>query len=589
MRLDGAVISGAPCVFAWRAAFPSARYGRANAGHPWLAMGHLDHTPKSWIAPFSFARPPVQIHVIFTIASLRICNGSSVWGTQRATEVTVQMPLGAGEMALIEDVAVIPKSLSRYCALTGEEDFLRFSGLIEQTKRMLGDRVIWNINSTAQGGGVAEMLHPLVSYTRGLGVNVRWLAISGDANFFRVTKRIHHALHGEMGDCSPLAGAEKIIYEDNLHANAQELAAYIKRDDVVILHDQQCIGLAPILRLQGASIIWRSHIGTDRHNEQTALGWNFLRNYLDNVDLSIFLRKEFVPAMLEDRCVKIIRPSIDVFSAKNQHLDDATVQAILSTAGLLRNSNGLEHSSPEYRRHDGSLGIVQSRVRLISESDGFSRNTPIVLQVSRWDRLKDPIGVMHAFTGLGVSGDADLVLAGPDVHGIADDAESIFIFNQTVSAWRCLPATKRRHIHLASLPMDDWEENAAIVNALQRHATIIIQKSLQEGFGLTVTEAMWKGKPIIASGVGGILDQIDNEIHGLLVHDPLDLFSFSNAIERLLKDKHFASSLGKEARHRVLSEFLCMRHLKQYAEVFLGLLPHPAEFLSQKVADPANV
>jgi trehalose synthase len=162
---------------------------------------------------------------------------------------------------------------------------------------------------------------------------------------------------------------------------------------------------------------------------------------------------------------------------------------------------------------------------------------------------------------------AELVLAGPNAKAIADDPEQAAVLDEVMAAWRRLPRSDRNRVHLASLPMADVEENAAIVNALQRHAAIVVQKSLHEGFGLTVTEAMWKGRPIVASAVGGIQDQIADGVHGLLLQDPLDTRALGTALGRILQDSDYAARLGTNARCRVRDEFLVVRHLIQYAEL----------------------
>ena len=199
-----------------------------------------------------------------------------------------------------------------------------------------------------------------------------------------------------------------------------------------------------------------------------------------------------------------------------------------------------------------------------------SWETPLVVQVSRWDQLKDPVGVLHGFAylmGDGRSVDADLVLAGPKVAAVSDDPEDARVLKQATGAWRELPPAARDRIHLVSLPMDDVNENAAIVNALQRHATVIVQKSLHEGFGLTVTEAMWKRRPVVASAVGGIQDQIEDGMNGVLLKEPRDSSAFARALAGVLDDPQRAQRLGEAAHERVREHFLGVRHLLKYARL----------------------
>jgi trehalose synthase len=194
---------------------------------------------------------------------------------------------------------------------------------------------------------------------------------------------------------------------------------------------------------------------------------------------------------------------------------------------------------------------------------------PLVVQVSRWDPLKDMVGVMTAFAEhVAGAGSAHLLLVGPVVTGVADDPEGAATFERCIEVWRRLPHAERSRIHLACLPMQDAVENAIMVNAIQRHASVVTQKSLAEGFGLTVAEAMWKGRPIVASAVGGIVDQIESGEHGLLVDDPRDPAEFGLAVRRLLDDPPYAELLGENARQRATAEFLGDRHLEQYAQLF---------------------
>jgi trehalose synthase len=229
---------------------------------------------------------------------------------------------------------------------------------------------------------------------------------------------------------------------------------------------------------------------------------------------------------------------------------------------------------PTFVREDGSPGRVDRQVDVVRLGQAPSWETPLIVQVSRWDPLKDPIGVMRGFvqaTGAAAEG-ATLILAGPNVSAVSDDPEGGETFAAVVKAWSALPAGDRGRVHLASLPMVDIEENAAIVNALQRHAVIVVQKSLREGFGLTVTEAMWKARPVVASRIGGIQDQIIDGEHGLLV-DPHDLTAFGGAVSRLLDNREYAERLGANARARVTTEYLGVRHLVQYAELLRRISP----------------
>ncbi|MEE8369186.1 MAG: glycosyltransferase [Dehalococcoidia bacterium] len=471
-------------------------------------------------------------------------------------------------MTQLHEVQVNAQPIDRFLPLFGEEGVQGVYKIADEARRSMEGRVFWNVNSTERGGGVAEMLRSLLPYVRGLDIDTRWIVISGTPEFFDITKRLHHALHGSAGDGSPLGERERDIYERVLHDNAEELAGLVRPRDFVLLHDPQTAGLAPHLLRLGAIVIWRCHVGTDEVNEQVDLGWRFLEPYLENVAANVFTRQQYIPECCDSGRSVIIPPSIDPFSAKNQNMDEDTIRAILVHTGLVEGPSG--KGTPTFIREDGSPGRVDRRADVSRLGRAPSWGTPLVVQVSRWDRLKDPVGVLHGFSKI-VNGaapaDAELVLAGPNVKAIHDDPEQVATFDEVVAAWRQLPQGDRNRIHLACLPMADVEENAAIVNALQRHAAVIVQKSLQEGFGLTVTEAMWKSRPILASAVGGIQDQIENEVHGLLLKDPADAEAFGIALRRLLEDREFAERLGSNAGQRVRETYLGLRHLVQYADL----------------------
>ena len=223
-----------------------------------------------------------------------------------------------------------------------------------------------------------------------------------------------------------------------------------------------------------------------------------------------------------------------------------------------------------FERRDGSEGTVRRHTELIANGPPPPHDARLILQVSRWDRLKDMAGVLTGFVTMAADGpdDAHLMLAGPDVSGVTDDPEGADVLAECRARWRTVPESIRGRVHLASIPMDDVDENAIIINALQRHAYLVVQKSLVEGFGLTVTEAMWKARPMIASRVGGIQDQIVHERDGLLLDDPYDLDALAAAMARLLDDPELADRLGAAGRARVHDQFLGDRHLEQYVDLF---------------------
>ena len=439
----------------------------------------------------------------------------------------------------------------------------------DEARTELAGRVVWNINSTARGGGVVELLQPLVAYARGAGVDARWLVIDGNPEFFTVTKRIHNRLHGALGDGGPLDDAARAIYEQTLAQNAEAIVPRVHDGDVVIVHDPQPAGLIAALRDAGATVIWRCHVGIDDPNELARDAWAFLLPYVAPADAYVFSRECFAWDGLDRDRITIIAPTIDAFAAKNVDLDTATVESILHASGILAG----EPAGPVvFTYPDGTPGRIERRADLI-EDEPLRGDVPVVLQVSRWDALKDPIGVIVGFAEhVPAATGAHLVYAAPSAASVADDPEGLRMFGEATAARAALPADARARIHLASLPMDDVKENAIMVNALQRHASVIVQKSLAEGFGLTVAEGMWKGRPVVASRIGGIQDQIVHGETGLLLDDPRDLAAYGAAVAGLLNDPARAEEMGRNARLRVLDRFLSVRSLIDYFELVRRLL-----------------
>src|SRR4051794_30831077 len=473
--------------------------------------------------------------------------------------------VGAGSM--VREVEIDPIPPERWAEVLDEEAAANVVQLAERGREALEGVTIWNVNSTARGGGVAEMLGPLVSEARGAGVDARWMVIQGDEAFFRVTKRIHNRLHGQPGDGGGLGDAEHAAYEAVTHRNAEELCDKVRPCDVVILHDPQTAGLAERLAAQGAAIVWRCHVGVDEPNDYAREAWAFLVPYLEHVGAYVFSRRNFAWETLDADRVTIIHPSIDVFAAKNRPLPQGGAAAILAHCGLLAEGSG---ARPGFLRDDGSEGEVEREMSLVQDAP-IPKDTPFVTQVSRWDGLKDPLGVIKGFAeGVAPHTDAHLVLAGPDVEAVDDDPEGREMLEQCKRAREELPAEARARVHLAALPMDDREENAAMVNGLQSGSDVVVQKSLAEGFGLTVSEAMWKGKPVIGSRVGGIQDQIADHETGRLV-DPCDLEDFAGAVRGLLENPDGARRCGDAARARVQDRFLGPHHLEQYLTLFGSL------------------
>jgi trehalose synthase len=431
----------------------------------------------------------------------------------------------------VREIEPRPLSLDALASVLDPPRFDAFTDTMKSASSRLLGRTLWHINSTSEGGGVAEILHSVLGYVSAFGIDVRWAVIDADEGFFTLTKRIHNMLHGADG--IELTDDDRALYERALDANAD---GGPRAGDIVVLHDPQTVGLAHAFRKRGCDVLWSCHIGADEPNVAVKMAWDFLVPHALATQAQVFSRRAYAWEGLADEQIEIIPPCIDPCATKNMTLDDAAVRGVLD---------------------------VISRSAEVIESAACDPVAPLVVQVSRWDGLKDPIGVMRGSID---HVDAQLMLAGPALGSVKDDPESWEVVEQVRAEWETLPDAARARVHIACLPMDDVDENARIVNALQRRADVVVQKSLAEGFGLTVAEAMWKGRPVVGSRVGGIQDQIEDGTSGLLV-EPDDLAAFGAAVTRLLDDRALAQKIGARARERATDEYITDCYLGRWMEL----------------------
>ena len=457
--------------------------------------------------------------------------------------------LRSNTMGEPREVEVPARSLSQLAHLLGTRRSRPLQEAAESIRRALGNRRVWNVNSTAVGGGVAEMLQVLVGYGLDAGLDTHWVVMAGDANFFAITKRLHNRLHGVPGDDGELGRHELDHYCAVSRDNVRGLNQWIRPGDVVILHDPQTAGMAGPLVRRGARVVWRCHIGTDHSNERTREAWAFLLPHLADCTSFVFSKASFVPPELSRRDVWIIEPSIDPLSPKNRPMHRSRVLDTLAQVGLLIGESAT------------SAGSVVGNAGPLLPSDA------LIVQVSRWDRLKDMLGVLQGFAEhVAGRSEACLALVGPSVDDVTDDPEGAHILAECLGAWEALPRLTRERVRLVAVPMRDRVNNALIINAVQRHASVVVQKSIQEGFGLTVAESMWKSRPVVASAVGGIVDQVPPGT-GLLLDDPHDLDAFGRTLVNLLAQPTEMDRLGRRARQHVRTHLMTDRHLIDYARL----------------------
>jgi len=453
----------------------------------------------------------------------------------------------------------------------------------------LSGRTVWMVSSTARGGGVAEMLPPIIALMRDLGVRAEWVVIGSDEPaFFELTKRIHNLIHGQGNP--ELTDADRALYERVNRANADALRELLAPGDLLVVHDPQPLPLAMQLQAAGPfTAIWRSHIGLDTENAATRAVWGFLTPYLDAYDGAVFSAPEYIPERLAGRAT-VVYPGIDPLSPKNRELSIRQTVEVLCRGGLI--------SCPGPTVGERYLGLAQ---RLLPDgvwapavaADDFGLLTrPIVTQVSRWDRLKGYLPLLEAFVALkrGLSGEASLdpvhrrhlelvrlVLAGPDPSAIQDDPEAGEVLDELRGVYRALPPEAQREVALVLLPMHSLEENALMVNALQRASTIVAQNSLREGFGLTIAEAMWKRVPILSnSRACGPRQQVRDGLDGRLVADPEDRNELRHALSDMLADPARLERWGHAAQRHAHDHLLMFDQLRVWGKFLDTEVTRPA-------------
>ncbi|UCC79537.1 MAG: glycosyltransferase [Candidatus Zixiibacteriota bacterium] len=399
------------------------------------------------------------------------------------------------------------RTLPEYEAIIGP---VSASKLKQVAADLKGARVV-HVNSTREGGGVAEILFWMIPLMNELGLEASWEVIEGNPEYFNTTKSFHNGLQGNK-----VVLTDRMIraYEDTVAANADRLRPVLQEADFVIIHDPQPAMLHELCPNRKGKWIWRCHIDVSKPNRKV---WNYISSKVDGYDVSIFSMPDFARKLNHPQF--IIAPSIDPLSDKNVELSEKEIN------------------------------------RTLAEFE-IDHDRPILCQISRFDRFKDPIGVIQAFKLLNGAFNAQLVLAG---GGATDDPEGAAVLDEVMDA-----VEGDDSIHVLMLPPDAHKT----INALQRASTIIIQKSLQEGFGLTVTEAMWKHKPVIGGNTGGIRLQVHHYHTGFLVNTP---DGAALRIRKLLSRPDLIDIMGATAKEFVKENYLCNRQLRENLTLMLGL------------------
>ncbi len=399
--------------------------------------------------------------------------------------------------------------LNEYAPIVGEEIIDQLRQLAEPLR---GLKIV-HVNSTREGGGVAEILHRLIPLKQDLGLDAEWEVVTGDADFFLCTKKMHNTLQGNRETIS-----DDLLrhYEKINAANFERLENTLTEADIVFIHDPQPLFLAHLCPDRRGKWIWRCHIDASHPSRQV---WRYLKQFIAGYDASVYSLPAF--AQPSDHPLYVIPPSIDPLSEKNIELKESEINSL-------------------YSRYEIDPG------------------RPVISQISRFDRFKDPVGVIQAYQMARSFGPPlQLILAGGSA---SDDPEGAEVLEEVQAA-----AADDPDIHVLLLPPDAHR----IINGIQRLSDIVLQKSLKEGFGLTVTEAMWKEKPIIGGDVGGICIQVVNHLTGFRVNTPEGA---ALRIRYLLKDRELLAQYGKTARLLVLENYLLTRHLREYLTLMLAVL-----------------
>ncbi|SPT53544.1 Trehalose synthase [Actinomyces bovis] len=469
------------------------------------------------------------------------------------------------------DVAPLP--LSDLESHLDEVATRRLRGGARKAHGLLDGRTIWVVTPSASASsGVAETVAPLVGYARGLSLDARWLTLDAPAEFREIAERLHANIHGQDGDGGKLAEKQRDIYEHVLASNADNVIEDVREGDVVILEDPPTAGLARAFKRAGAKVVWRCHLGTDSPTEAAQIAWAFLDRYLEDVDLVIVSRPNYLPAFVEPDQAAVIPPSINPESPKNRVLDLDESWTVARLAGLFAGKPPFD-AVPLLRedgRTDAFRGLEEQELVVVGGKVPEGART--ITQVQRWDRLKGGLELVEAFAAQTeqLPANAHLLLVGPKPDPVKEPAAQA-VLDQIIERVSTLPPHATSRIHVMGVSARDREVNATVVNAVQRVSDVVTQRSLVEAFGLTVAEAMWKKLPVVASAVGGIQDQIEDGVTGVLVQ-PSDAAEWGSAVADVLNLPERASELGLAAHEAVRREFLPDRHLLAVLEALEGLL-----------------
>lgn len=526
---------------------------------------------------------------------------------------------------MVVEVLVEPQS---YESLRQQEKYAILSNKIARMrltfaehKELLSSTRIWNISSTRYGGGVAEMMPHIVSLLREFGLRGHWMILEAGEHaerFFGLTKHIHNNIHGQ-GEPIKDNADQRELYESINRDNARQFIdrwGPFDKFDVIIMHDPQPAPFVLELKRQfpQAKCIWRCHIGLDIETEQTKAAWSFLEPYITKYDACVFSAHEYIPHCVKD-ISKIVHPSIAPLTPKNKELSAFDITQVLVQAGIIHPRTLSNHCGAIVTPYEHQANIYSSNINTDAAAEASSSKEtnggydddvgflflPIVTQVSRWDRLKGWLPLIRAFAALkrhpdryssevphgdehtlqiqrNVVCQARLVLAGPDPRFIKDDPEGLQVLQELKDYYATLPAEVRRDIRIIELPMQDSVQNALIVNAIQRASYVVVQNSLQEGFGLTATEAMYKRVCFVGTRQAvGLRTQVRDGIDGLLVpgNPEEDHDAIARVLYRALCNNNLREELAVNGQKRAIDNFLIYTQMEEWCSLIVELCSMP--------------
>jgi trehalose synthase len=462
-----------------------------------------------------------------------------------------------------------PERLEEFVPETA--DWRALVAITARVRSLLEGHAVLAVCARSRSGGLAEHLQSVVAYSRGAGVDARWGVISANDDFFGFVRLLQDNLNGERDDWE-YGETERRLYEEQLAPACEALTELLVPGDVVQLHDAPTAGMIPAVKDAGGLAIWNCRRGSDVVNDAARRVRAFLAPYTTRADACVFSRPQFVWDAGGGGREHVIRPSVSPLSPKNQELDAPSVSAILAATGV---QPGPSAEKATFTRLDGTPWRVDRKARLL-ESRPLEPGTDVILQVSQWNGLNDPLTVINWFVDhLASRTAAHLMVAGPDLRAVADDPRAPAILERATDRLRRLPGALATQIHLAMLPSDDPQESAAVLNAMERRATIVLQQTRGGGFGMTALESMWKRRPVICSRVGAFQDYITDGVTGVL-RDPDDRESLADAAMQLLANKDRRERMGAAARDRVRRHFLLPRELADWAALIERLLTDAA-------------